>query len=134
MTVQQKVAWFLCGIFVIVVLCVPALASAVDSKIVPYRYNKTKSITASLTITSGVATCKGRLSPADNYNCTLTVTLYKKNGNGWDFVQSWSDRAENGTLAYVNETKKVNRGVYKVVSVGNVDGEKVRVESAEKTY
>lgn len=133
MTVKQMVTRFLCCISVIMILCVPALASAAE-EIVPYRYDKTRSITASLSISSGIATCKGNLSPTDNYNCTLSVTLYKKNGNNWDFIQSWSESAAGGARASVSETRKVDRGTYKVVSVGDVDGESVRAESAEKTY
>lgn len=134
MTVKQMATRFLCCISVIMVLCVPTLGSAADFEIVPYRYDKTSSITASLSISSGIATCKGKLTPADNYNCMLTVTLYKKNGNSWDFIQSWSDSATGGACASVSETRKVDRGTYKVVSVGDVDGESVRVECSEKTY
>lgn len=134
MTVKQKATRILCGVFVIMVLCVSGFASASDLEFVPYRYSKTRSIKASLSITAGIATCGGRLSPSDEYNCTLTVTLYKKNGNNWDFIQSWAESATGGMSASVSETRKVDRGTYKVVSVGNVDGENVRVESAEKAY
>lgn len=74
---------------------------------------------------------QGRLSPADNYNCTLTVTLYKRTVMVGTSYNPGPIELRMVLLPMSMKQKKVNRGVYKVVSVGNVDGEKVRVESAE---
>ena len=62
MTVKQKATRILCGVFVIMVLCVSGFASASDLEFVPCRYSKTRSIKASLSITAGIANRRGTLT------------------------------------------------------------------------
>ena len=91
--------------------------------IIPDEYMQTERIVAGLSISNGEATCNGRLAPYGTHSCSLEMILYKKNGGGWDKIQTWSVSATGGNQASLTRTYSVGHGTYKVVCNGNVDGE-----------
>lgn len=98
------------------------------------RYTETRRIYASLSISGGTASCSGYVLPNGTQDCSVVVTLYRLDEGGWYFVTSWSDSATGGARAAVSASYSVGEGTYKVVSVGNVNGEITSAESAQKTY
>lgn len=135
MSFKKTVSWILCLAIALTVMVTPAWAAVRhDDGGISVQYVNTRRITASLVLQDGVATCKGKVYPLDGKDCSITVTLYKKNGSGWDPVQSWSANASGGGYAIVNKTRSVEPGTYKVVSVGLVDGEQSTKESSAQTY
>lgn len=135
MSFKKTVSWILCLAIALTMVITPAWAAVrYDDGEISVQYVKTRRITATLTLQDGVATCTGKLYPLDDQACSITVTLYKKNGSGWDAVQSWSANASGGGYAIVSKTRSVGRGTYKVVSEGLVDGEKSTKESSVQTY
>lgn len=113
-------------------LCSAAYAAR-QEQVLPLRYKNTQSVLASLSIKGSTATCYGRVTPQGTQDCSLSLTLYRKNGSRWVAVQTWTQSAQQGASASLNKTKTIGAGTYKVTAVGNVDGEVVSVDSAEKT-
>lgn len=97
------------------------------------RYSYTQSITAALSFTGGQANCSGTVLPSGNYNCSITVTLYKQNGSNWDYVTSWSGSATGGDVASAGGSKSVGSGTYKVVASANVGGKESPSKSVIRT-
>lgn len=54
---------------------IPALAARYES-VGLLRYDKTRAISAKLSISGDVATCKGYVQPSGKQSCSVTVTLY----------------------------------------------------------
>lgn len=89
MSFKKTVSWILCLAIALTMVITPAWAVVRhDDGGISVQYIKTQKITANLTWCNGIATCKGKVSPQDGQNCSITVTLYKKNGNRWDPVTS----------------------------------------------
>lgn len=132
---RKKASLVLCIAITLMMAITPAWAMVCNNDgELSLQYVKTQRITATLTLQNGVANCKGKLCPRDGQDCSITVTLYKKNGSSWNLVQSWSVNASGGAYAIVSKTCSVEPGTYKVVSVGLVDGEETTKESPVKTY
>lgn len=83
-------------------------------------YTYTSSIIANLTISGNTANCSGTVDPYSSYNATISVTLYKKNGNRWIYLASWSGSSTNGNTASAGGSHSIGTGTYKVVAYGNV--------------
>ena len=98
------------------------------------RYSYTNHITASLAFSGGKAQCSGTITPSGDYDTSVTVTLYKKNGSNWNYITSWSDSATGGLIAAAGGSISVNHGIYKVVTSGNVGGLEWPSAQTEKTY
>lgn len=101
-------------------------------------YSLTSSITASLSISGGVATCAGQVS-AINYgsSCSVTARLQQKQANGtWKTIKTWSSSGTNHASA--GGTYTVSHGSYKVKATAtttyNGDSETVTKYTAIKTY
>ncbi len=117
-----------------------ALAADVSHDIIQPQYNYTQLTSVSLSISSsGVASCKGKIRAyATSSMINMTITLYKKSGESWQQVKTWS--VENQSeMAYISETWNVSSGTYKVLMNGKVITSSGAVESlsgssAEKTY
>lgn len=131
-------------IVLIILICLFSIASAEPEKggvllispqeeIMPL-YDYTESVTAVLTFSNGKANCYGTLTPSGNESVTLSVTLYKKNGSGWDYITSWSGSSTGGRTASAGGSISVERGTYKVVTSGNVSGLEYPTAKIEKTY
>lgn len=132
---RKKASMVLCLAITLMMAITPAWAMVCyNDDGISMRYVRIQQITATLTLQNGIASCKGKLSPLDGQYCSITVTLYRKNGNSWSQVQSWSVNASGGAYAIVSKTCSVRPGTYKVVSVGLVDGEETTTESPAKTY
>lgn len=105
---------------------------ALHSQIVPY-YNYTDDIVASLSFNGNTAKCYGSVSPTGNDSVSVTVTLYKKEGSKWSYVDSWSGNASGGATATASGSATVGKGTYKVVTAGNVGGKEAPTKSVTRT-
>lgn len=98
------------------------------------QYSYTKLVQAGLEFSGGKAICTGKVSPLDEEDVTITVTLYKKNGTKWNYITSWSGSATGGHTATAGGSISVDHGTYKVVTIGNVGGLEWPSAKTEKTY
>lgn len=131
---KKATEWIIVAMLLLLTL-LPTTAFAANSENAGlFRYEDTRRIRATLSLSGNIATCSGYVIPLDEQDCSITVTLYKKSGSDWEKVKSWSDSASNGAKASVSKTKAVSRGTYKVVSVGKVAGETSRATSTIETY
>ena len=105
-----------------------------DALIIQPRYSYTNHISAELSFSNGKAICKGRVEPSGDYDVTVTVTLYKKEGANWKYIASWSGSATDGLTASASGSISVERGTYKVVTSGNVSGLEYPSAKMEKIY
>lgn len=103
------------------------------SAIVSPRYSYTQTISATLSFDGGKAHCSGAVKPSGNYNCSITVTLYKQNGNDWDYITSWSGDATGGDKASAGGSVNVGSGTYKVTASANVAGKEFPTKSVIRT-
>lgn len=74
------------------------------------------------------------IEPSGDYDVTVTVTLYKKEGANWKYIASWSGSATDGHTASASGSISVERGTYKVVTSGNVSGLEYPSAKMEKIY
>ena len=136
------------GIFLALVLCVGMLTNTacasdfipklylVDGVLFPEimpRYEYTNNISASLSFSGNKATCGGTISPVDSDSVSMTVTLYKKSGTSWSYVDSWSGSSTGGSTASAGGSATVGSGTYKVTVSGNVGGKEFPTKSVTKT-
>lgn len=126
------VCWLMVCVLSGLLLCSVAYAARQEQTF-PLRYQNTQSVLASLSIKGRTATCYGKVTPQGTQDCSLSLTLYRKNGSRWVAVQTWTQSAQQGASASLKKTKSIGFGTYKVTAVGNVDGEVVSVDSVEKT-
>lgn len=105
-----------------------------DAQIIQPRYSYTDQISAALSFSGGQAICSGKIVPSGDRDVSITVTLYKKNGSNWNYITSWSGSAKNGLAAVAGGSISVDRGTYKVVSSGNVEGLEYPTATVERTY
>ena len=85
-------------------------------------YTYTSSISASLSFGGSLAYCSGIVTPSGPYDATITVRLYRQDGNNWIFVTSWSGSATGGDPAGAGGSISVSSGTYKVTSYGVIGG------------
>ena len=81
-------------------------------------YTYTSSISASLTFVGSLAYCGGTVTPSGAYDASITVRLYRQEGNSWIFITSWSGSATGGHSAAAGGSVTVSSGTYKVTSYG----------------
>ena len=103
------------------------------SVIVSPRYSYTQTISATLSFDGGKAHCSGAVKPSGDYNCSITVTLYKQNGANWDYVTSWYGSATGGDKASAGGSISVGSGTYKVTASANVAGKEFPTKSIIRT-
>lgn len=92
----------------------PAMAFIADNDSpVTLRYDYTQKVTAVLEISSGTATCTGKVSASNASNkVSIQVTLKKKAGTSWSYVDSWSGDGTGKAykaIPYVNSYGKPGR-------------------------
>ena len=97
------------------------------------QYSYTDQITASLLFENGKAVCKGVVRPSGNYDCSITVTLYKQNGAKWDYITSYYGSATDGGQASAKGSITVENGTYKVVASGYVENKEYPSKSVTRT-
>lgn len=136
--ISRSVTLFL--LFVVMVAwCSSGYAISEDNSVQPL-YDLTRAYKATITISEdGTAQCFGRITATNRTDSiSITLTLYRKVGNSWFFVKSWSE-SDRLYYASVNESYKVSSGTYKVQLNGTVvaaDGttETLSAWSTEVTY
>lgn len=124
---------------VMVTWCSSGYAISEDNSVQPL-YDLTRAYKATITISEdGTAQCFGRITATNRTDSiSITLTLYRKVGNSWFFVKSWSE-SDRLYYASVNESYKVSSGTYKVQLNGTVvaaDGttETLSTWTTEATY
>lgn len=100
----------------------------------PERYEYTQAIGVSLSLSGGKANCSGYVKPRGSEWASIRVTLYRKNGSNWTYIQSWTGSATGGVTASASGSVSVSQGTYKVVAFGNVGGKEFPTKSITKTY
>ena len=100
----------------------------------PERYDYTQAIGVSLSLSGGKANCSGYVKPRGSEWASIRVTLYRKNGSNWTYIQSWTGSATGGVTASASGSVSVSQGTYKVVAFGNVGGKEFPTKSITKTY
>lgn len=101
----------------------------------PLRYSSIDDVYAKLEINNHVARCSGRIVPSGNYDCSITVTLYRQSGSKWSKVIAGYKSSTGGTSATLTKTFTLTtNGNYKVVTTGTVNGESCRAESKVVSY
>ena len=136
--ISRSVTLFL--LFVVMVTwCSSGYAISEDNSVQPL-YDLTRAYKATITISEdGTAQCFGRITATNRTDSiSITLTLYRKVGNSWFFVKSWSE-SDRLYYASVNESYKVSSGTYKVQLNGTVvaaDGttETLSTWTTEATY
>ena len=117
--ISRSVTLFL--LFVVMVTwCSSGYAISEDNSVQPL-YDLTRAYKATITISEdGTAQCFGRITATNRTDSiSITLTLYRKVGNSWFFVKSWSE-SDRLYYASVNESYKVSSGTYKVQLNGTV--------------
>ncbi len=124
---------------VMVAWCSSGYAISEGNSVQPL-YDLTHAYKATVTISEdGTAQCFGRITATNRTDSiSITLTLYRKVGNSWFFVKSWSE-SDRLYYASVNESYKVSSGTYKVQLSGTIvaaDGttETLSAWSTEVTY
>ena len=131
---KKALGWIVAAALLSLTLLPTAAFAAHSENAELFRYEETRRVRATLSLSGNIATCSGYVIPSGDQDCSITVTLYKKSGSDWEKVKSWSDSAADGAKASVSKTRTVSRGTYKVVSVGKVAGETSRATSTIETY
>ncbi len=124
---------------VIAAWCSAGHASSEDNSVQPL-YNLAWATNATLSISEdGTAQCSGYIRAINTTDSiSTTLTLYRKVGNSWFFVRSWS-ASDQLYLFSICETHNVPSGTYRVQLSGTIvaaDGttETFSTWSTEATY
>ena len=126
--ISRSVTLFL--LFVVMVTwCSSGYAISEDNSVQPL-YDLTRAYKATITISEdGTAQCFGRITATNRTDSiSITLTLYRKVGNSWFFVKSWSE-SDRLYYASVNESYKVSSGTYK----GQLNGTVVAADGTTET-
>ncbi len=86
------------------------------------RYTDAASVSVSLNISGGKASCSGQIKPnASNKKAKVTIKLQKKTGSSWTTMQTWSKTATGLAGAKASGTRAVTAGLtYRVYLTGYV--------------
>lgn len=98
------------------------------------RYSYVSSISASLSINSGIAKAAGKVCPCNNLKTSITVQLQREISSGiWSTISTWSGNNENGS-SEAGGTRRLTSGYnYRVYVVGKVyDRFGTVIETVEK--
>lgn len=114
-------------------MAAPEVSIIENEQVLP-RYTYTQDAHASLTISGGKAVCNGWISPVGSYDATITLSLYKKDSNGWSYITSWTGRATGGSKAVASGSTTVSHGTYLLEARGNVGGLEYPVAQVIRTY
>lgn len=128
-----------CSVSIISILTMGGYAANAEDLVIvklcegPERYEYTRAIGVSLSFSGGKANCSGYVKPHGSEWASIRVTLYRKNGSNWTYLQSWTGSATGGATAAANGSVSVSQGTYKVVATGNVGGKEFPTKSITKT-
>lgn len=110
-----------------------------DGDIAAPCYDYTNSITSTLSISNGKASCVTTIYGISGTTTKIVVTQYleKKNGRYWDEVESWTNSFDNWWCNDVNTYTITESGTYRLRSVATVysgsKSEEVKITSTEKS-
>lgn len=117
MTRKHQIIAFLLTVVLLFTQCIACAESlgASGDEPLPSRYQAIAQISASLKISGNSAKCSGFVALKSGYSGTLTVTLQRKNGNSWVYVNSWTGNVPTGGLKRVAGTQTLSiHGTYRV--------------------
>ena len=133
---MKKIISFLVALALMVILGANATAASYPfafANIISPMYSYTQTITATLSFDGAKANCSGAVKPSGNYNCSITVTLYRQNGSGWDYIASWSGSATGGNEASAGGSTSVGSGTYQVIASAHVGGKEFPSKTVTRT-
>lgn len=132
----QKLSIRIIGLVLVIALGLSTSAMAtVTTGISILRYINTERVDATLNIDGNIARCSGYIFLSDNYDCSITIALYRQSGSKWSKVIAWSKNSTGGASAILTQTFTLTtNGNYKVVTTGKVNGESCRAESKVVSY
>lgn len=110
MTRKHQIIAFLLTVVLLFTQCIACAESlgASGDEPLPSRYQAIAQISASLKISGNSAKCSGFVALKSGYSGTLTVTLQRKNGNSWVYVNSWTGNVPTGGLKRVAGTQTLS--------------------------
>jgi len=92
------------------------------------RNTNIKYNTLSLSFSGGKANCSASITGYTFVTSVkISMTLYKKNGNNWDKVDSW-ESSSNSNYLYLPGSASASAGTYKLVGVFTANGEEITKE------
>ena len=77
---------------------------------IPEEYTNISSISASLSINAGLATCYGRITMSNNHKSQLIVTLLRTTGSGYTTVAQWGKTFTGTGAKSLTKALSVTRG------------------------
>ena len=117
MTRKHKIIAFLLAVMLLLTQCIVCAEnlSTSENEPLPSRYQAIAQISAAIKITGNTAKCIGDIALKNGYSGTLTVTLQRKNGNSWVYVDSWTGSVPTGGSKTIVGTKSLSiHGTYRV--------------------
>lgn len=132
----QKLSIRIIGLVLVIALGVSPSAMVTNAAAISsLRYENLKKVSAQLSIEGNIAQCIGYIFPSGNYDCSITIALYRQSGSKWSKVIAWSKNSTGGASAILTQTFTLTtNGNYKVVTTGKVNGESCRAESKVVSY
>lgn len=118
------------GVMILMLLMAQGLAEVTIEPL----YEDSARLTATLSISGGVANCAGSAKPSDSaHSATVIVKLQQDNNGNWKTLATWSGSANSGNKASASGSKSVESGysyrVYVTATVKNADGSVVEQPS-----
>jgi len=142
---MKQIISIILAISISLVLTIPIYATdhksiSSEKETIQSRYAYTTTVSSSLTISSGVASCKSTAVGNSNViKIKATQCLEKKNGNNWSSVSGgiWTDSSDGNFFTTTNTKSALPSGTYRVRTIFIVytqsDYEQVEKISTEKT-
>lgn len=130
---MKKMFWVM--VIIMVLGLVAGTQGIADDGVTPC-YEDTASVTATFSITGGVANCGGSVKPGSSTSsATVSVRLQRKEGGSWITIATWTGNSSSGYKASASGSKAVTSGynyrVYVTGVVRNANG--VIIERPNKT-
>jgi hypothetical protein len=133
---KSKALLTILGVSCTLLFAMPVHASDETSRYdeeISVQYVSLESVSSSLSISSGKATCKGVVIGASGKTCSVQVTLQKKSGSSWLNVKTWS--ATGSTACTASGAYAISKGTsYRVKVIGKCGSESDTKYSAVKSY
>lgn len=117
MTRKHQIIAFLLTVMLLLTQCIVCAEnlSTSENEPLPSRYQAIAQISAAIKITGNTAKCIGDIALKNGYSGTLTVTLQRKNGNSWVYVDSWTGSVPTCGSKTIVGTKSLSiHGTYRV--------------------
>ena len=130
---MKKVFWVM--VVCMILVLVAGTQGIADDGVAPC-YEDTASVTATLSITGGVANCGGSVKPGSSTSsATVSVRLQRKDAGSWTTMATWTGNSSSGYKASASGSTAAASGysyrVYVTGVVRNANG--VVIERPNKT-